>query len=521
MSLVAGMRSVVGLHGMTLVLLAASLRFAACQPTLDDLWDSKARFVPVVKIPVGSPGFSAVNAGTRITVMNETWYLFGRADTGPTAKCPGGEISINVRASTDKGRSWGAPSTLVEPDETTTCQYADGSAFYDVGTNTWHYLVQVNARGKGWALAHFSLVGASPLSGVWNPNPHNPVVTGGQLFGSICAGADKHCQPGMVDEGTPQIVEKVGGDFYVTFHGYDYARKAAARGVARTADFVTWEVTGGAQPLPGDVIFAAADCSGWTVQWAKGSCIGSGEASILRAPSGYMYEVIEATDVGLTCDLDWGAQWWPLGLVRSKEWAPSPRWEQMPAGNPFVGGPAGGEPHVGCSIQYNSMHVDNGTTYFSFWDLSFHPASKSASPSTWHLYELAWGTPTVPMVWPGPPQQGPDCSTEASCKATCPGFVKCPTDTVYYCCAAPECSGQHTCSATPGLLGCACNAKPSPPTPDCSTEASCKATCPGFAKCPTDAVYYCCAAPECSGQHTCSATPGLLGCACNAKPSPS
>jgi hypothetical protein len=45
----------------------------------------------------------------------------------------------------------------------------------------------------------------------------------------------------MVDEGTFQIVEKRGGDFYVTFHGYDYTRRRAARGVARTADFATWE----------------------------------------------------------------------------------------------------------------------------------------------------------------------------------------------------------------------------------------------------------------------------------------
>lgn len=30
----------------------------------------------------------------------------------------------------------------------------------------------------------------------------------------------------------------------------------------------------------------------------------------------YMYEVIEAADVALTCDTQLGAQWWPLGLVQ-------------------------------------------------------------------------------------------------------------------------------------------------------------------------------------------------------------
>ena len=65
----------------------------------------------------------------------------------------------------------------------------------------------------------------------------------------------------MVDEGTFDIVEKSGGYFYVTFHGYDYKRRLAARGVARTTDFQHWDTRGG--DLPGDAIFAAADCQGW------------------------------------------------------------------------------------------------------------------------------------------------------------------------------------------------------------------------------------------------------------------
>jgi hypothetical protein len=48
----------------------------------------------------------------------------------------------------------------------------------------------------------------------------------------------------------------------VTFHGYDYARKRAARGVARTRDFVAWEVVGGEGNLSGDVMFSARTASG-------------------------------------------------------------------------------------------------------------------------------------------------------------------------------------------------------------------------------------------------------------------
>lgn len=165
--------------------------------------------------------------------------------------------------------------------------------------------------------AHFHLDGGSPF-GDWVADSKNPVIKSGELWSQICAGAGKHCKPGMVDEGTYHIVEKIDGYFFVTFHGYDYQRKQAARGVARTKDFEQWDVTGGG--LPGDAIFAAADCQPWNVSWAPGGCIGSGEASILRTPTGYMYQAIEAADVALTCDLVRLEQWWPLGIVRSKTW---------------------------------------------------------------------------------------------------------------------------------------------------------------------------------------------------------
>lgn len=439
-------------------------------PSLDELWDSTASFRLLRSIPVGDPGLPDVDAGTRVLELNGTWFLFGRHDTGATKKCPSGEISINVRASSDAGAHWGAPHLIAKPDEIKYCIYADGSAFFDTASQTWHYLVQVlDVGGKGgWQGAHFSLQGPSPF-GKWVADAANPVITSGSLWKQICAGGGKHCEVGMVDEGTFDIVEKAGADFIVTFHGYDYQRRKAARGVARTADFVTWEVTGGAAGLPGDAIFAATDCEHWNVSWAPGGCIGSGEASILRSKGGYMYQVIEAADVALTCDLNRGEQWWPLGLVRSKTWKASPGWEQMKQ-TPFVGGPDGGEPHVGCSIQYNSLHQDmsTGKTYFEYWAVSFNSANKSSPGQYWAMYELVWGKGKYPIVWPGPAQSPspppapvPDCSTKSKCQATCKGFVACPTDTVYYCCtdaARTGCTGVHNCTGTPGLLDCACPA---------------------------------------------------------------
>ena len=113
--------------------------------------------------------------------------------------------------------------------------------------------------GAGWTLSHFTKRGASPFGTGWTANPSNPVVKGGDLFGQICAGSGKHCQVGTTDEGTPQIVEKAFGEFFITFHGYDYSRNKAVRGVARTEDFVSWNTAGGG--LPNDAIFSAADCA--------------------------------------------------------------------------------------------------------------------------------------------------------------------------------------------------------------------------------------------------------------------
>ena len=254
-------------------------------PTLDDMWSGKASFKLLRSTPVGAPGFEHVDAGTRVVVINSTWYLFGRWDQGATKKCPNGEISINVRASTDQvppslnmemfachslaivaktvssgsvaqGQSWGEPHLIAKPDETKVCIYADGSAIFDQSTETWHYLVQVLDVGGagGWMGAHFSLKGESPF-GDWVADPQNPVIQSGSLFKQICAGVGKHCLVGMIDEGTFHIVEKVGEYFYVTFHGYDYQRRLAARGVARTTDFQHWVSLLHARPPARSLLF--------------------------------------------------------------------------------------------------------------------------------------------------------------------------------------------------------------------------------------------------------------------------
>lgn len=111
----------------------------------------------------------------------------------------------------------------------------------------------------------------------------------------------------LLDEGTPDIVEKRDGYFYVTFHGYDNNAKKAARGVARTADFVNWQISGFS--LPGDSIFSPLDCNPWNISWAAGGCVGGGEGSIMKSGD-YYYMLIEAPDVSLSCNTQRGVQNW-------------------------------------------------------------------------------------------------------------------------------------------------------------------------------------------------------------------
>mmetsp|Transcript_24196 Transcript_24196/g.63182 ORF Transcript_24196/g.63182 Transcript_24196/m.63182 type:complete len:410 (-) Transcript_24196:159-1388(-) len=360
-------------------------------------WNGTAHFerVSTFLIPITPTWNWGQDVGQQFVATNDgTWYMFHRKfNAGPfPTECPNkdnnpwncGQV---VRSSTDEGKSWSNYTVIAEPTNgrPDDCTLTDGGAYYDAQNMTWHYLSQcMGTTFSGWGMCHYSRKGQTPL-GLFTPNPHNPVVRGGQLFGSICGGAGKHCPIGTHDEGTPQIVFKdLNGNFWVTFHGATPSN-GGVRGVATTKDFVTWQTAG--DGLPNDVIFSNTDCSkdrGWQYNGTAYSCCGGGEGSIIR--SGYwMYHLIEVPQNGLSCG---GYNPWPLALVRSQWFAPSGQWEQYPDLEPIV---VPLNP-TGCFIQYHRLFYDpfRRAIYVEYWTM--------ADNGTMEVFKLVPGKGSLPIV---------------------------------------------------------------------------------------------------------------------------
>jgi len=74
------MRGVKALLLLLLVQMGSSLAIVegypgtSTPPTLDDFWNGSAFFAAVTAFPLGDPGLLHVDAGTRVVVINQTWY---------------------------------------------------------------------------------------------------------------------------------------------------------------------------------------------------------------------------------------------------------------------------------------------------------------------------------------------------------------------------------------------------------------------------------------------------------------
>lgn len=135
---------------------------SACgQPTLDDLWEGRARMVQVGELNYGglhADGVPKASAGW-YAVREGRWYAFSRSVVlDGAAHCPNDRTEVIVSESRDKGRTWSEPVVAASPGASAAgdgCAILDGSTFYDGSTGTWHMLAQCLDKGErgGWSRA--------------------------------------------------------------------------------------------------------------------------------------------------------------------------------------------------------------------------------------------------------------------------------------------------------------------------------------------------------------------------------
>jgi hypothetical protein len=374
---------------------------------LEDLWEGKASFKEIKRLQIQTNGPVApivshptlMDSGTQIFAMSnvdsasQLWYLFNREyfyDAVQPANCPNGvsPSRIVVRSSEDRGDTWSNEVVIAQPNVAAgECEVADGHAFFDAETNTWHYIAQVYfglassaAPPNTWHLDHYTLGGRNPMAH-FAPDPANPVVKSAQLWDAIC-GDGNACPAGTREEGTPEISFKTNGDYYVTFHGaYGVNPTWGYRGIAKTSDFHGWRTHAddAADPyLPAGPLWSQRDCASWNVSWSRTTgCIGGGHAGSLVTPA-YTYMLIESADLSLSCTPE---QNWVIGLVRAPKFSGSGKpqrfvasghWQQY-AKNPLIDS----HNHHPCSIQYPRFFVDGSRVYLTYWTIE----TKGSAPS--------------------------------------------------------------------------------------------------------------------------------------------
>lgn len=317
-----------------------------------------------------------------IVTLDGVWYSLNRQrlkEKFPGCTKNAFTFRTVVRKSVDQWRTWSEP-VLIDPPTGPTdgmCNGTDGSMYFDLETGIWHFITQCIPKEGGWWLCHYTRDNISPM-GLFTPNPQNPVVRSGELFQKLCAEMGEKCPDlikpnpnndgdpaknrlGMIEEWTPHITEKYDGYFYVTYHGAHYQTPAPthiiwwARAVARTKDFINWEVTWRVwSKLPNDIMLSRRDCGLWMPN-------GEGGAGVQIRSGGFNYALTECPDRTIAIIPN---QEWPYWLSRHPTYGKTGTWGTYPH-NPFVISSDPLTTTKAARLQYGKLFRDRWTIYMA------------------------------------------------------------------------------------------------------------------------------------------------------------
>ena len=302
------------------------------KPTMNDYWNGTAEFKLYNEMKASNKNDWQPNAnssldngfggGTKIIDNNGTWYWVGAGFSG--GNCPGRSdpvMRVTMRKSIDRGQTWSAPINPLPVTSYSDCNASNGSVFWDAVNNRWAMLYQCFGSGNNykWQGCLAFRNNGDPF-GAFVPYT-NPVFDGNYIGNSLCS-TNYDCGNGGFhpfglglnyynDEGTFDIIGKIGNDYVVSAHLYITNGNRSGEGVRiiiKSTDWINWRVGDNGQRFPIlDKSLQSAMLENWT-DGAKG--FGHGDS---LQESGYTYQVSEAVSKNLLCQ---GNQKWDVTLQR-------------------------------------------------------------------------------------------------------------------------------------------------------------------------------------------------------------
>jgi hypothetical protein len=317
---------------------------------LDFFWAKEAHFVPFRRLKFPPEVNADHFMSSRIVARNGIWYSLTRRTYKNTRPgCWGDSMDLLLHSSRDQGATWSA-SVLVDRSSDKFCMITDASLFFDVDMNKMFILTQcLTAQTNSWDLCLYTGSGLDPMTATWTPASQNPVIRSGDLWRQICAKSGR-CESDVGEEGTPEIIAKRSGWYYITFHGFKNPK--GYRGIARTRDFITYDVNGA--DMADGPLFTVDDCSR-----SVSGCVGPGHGS-MTFTNEFAYTLFEVPTQNLACER---GQRWPFVLARTSNfWSKSPTWDVFDQRPILENNMDDGQ---GCQLQYANLFVDRGITYLA------------------------------------------------------------------------------------------------------------------------------------------------------------